>query len=117
MFDLNFKISHQDLVTNFEFSDIHHIGNVRIDTKIKPAACIQPELRKYVIQRMCVTLCFKVNRPGHVNFSNIFDILDLENFRIGTKIGFVNRSQKGQGFDLDEFQGLKKFFYYHRWIP
>ena len=38
---------------------------------------------------MCVILSSKINRQGHVIFSNIFDILDLENVRIDTKINFV----------------------------
>ena len=57
--------------------------------QIKSAACIQPEIRK-VIQWMCVTLSFKVNRQGHVIVFNIFDILDLKNVRIDTKIEFVS---------------------------
>ena len=32
----------------------------------------------------------KVNRQGHVIFFNIFDIPDLENVRIDTKINFVS---------------------------
>ena len=84
-----FKVKHQDQVTDFGFFEMLDIVNVRIDTKIKSAACIQPELRK-VIQWMCVTLSSKVNRQGHVIFFNIFDILDLENVRIDTKINFVS---------------------------
>ena len=83
------KINHQGQVTDFGFSEILDIVNVRIDTKIKSASCIQPELRK-VIQWMCVTLSSKVNRQGHVIVFNIFDIFDLENVRIDTKINFVS---------------------------
>ena len=43
-----------------------------------------------VIQWMCVTLNSKVNRQGHGIVFNIFDILDLENVRIDTKINFVS---------------------------
>ena len=39
---------------------------------------------------MCVTLSSKVNRQGHVIFFHIFDIPDLENVRIDTKINFVS---------------------------
>ena len=39
---------------------------------------------------MCVTLSSKVNRQGHGFVFNIFDILDLENVRIDTKINFVS---------------------------
>ena len=84
-----FKVNHQSQVTDFKFSEIHDIEYVRIDSKIKSAACMQPELRK-VIQWMCLTLTSKVNRQGHVIFFNIFDILDLENVRIDTKIEFVS---------------------------
>jgi hypothetical protein len=76
-------------VTDFAFSEILDLADVRIDTKIKSLACIQPEKRK-VIQLICVTLSFKVNRQGHMIFFNIFDILDLENVRIDTKINFVS---------------------------
>ena len=86
---LIFKVNHQGQMTDFGFYEILDFENVRIDTKIKSAACIQPELRK-VIQWTCVTLSSKVNRQGHVIFFNIFDILDLENVRIDTKIDFVS---------------------------
>ena len=43
-----FKVTHQGQVIDFEFSEILDIVNVRIDTKIKSAACIQPELRKVI---------------------------------------------------------------------
>ena len=36
-----FKINHQGQVTDFRFSEILDIVDVRIDTKIKSAACIQ----------------------------------------------------------------------------
>ena len=46
-----FKVNHQGQVTDFGFSEILDIVNVRIDTKIKSVACIQPELRiRKVIQ-------------------------------------------------------------------
>ena len=83
-----FKINHRSQVTDFVFSEILDLADVRIDTKIKSLACIQPEIRK-VIQLICVTLSFKVNRQGHMIFFNIFDILDLENVRIDIKINFV----------------------------
>ena len=43
-----FKVNHQGQVTDFEFFEILDIVNVRIDTKIKSVACIQPELRKVI---------------------------------------------------------------------
>ena len=43
-----------------------------------------------VMQCMCVTLSSKVNRRGHGFVFNIFDILDLKNVRIDTKINFVS---------------------------
>ena len=84
-----FKVNHQGQVTDSGFFEILDFANVRIDTKIKFLACIQPEIRK-VKQLICVTLSSKVNRQGHVNFLNIFDIHDLENVRIDTKIDFVS---------------------------
>ena len=84
-----FKVNHQGQVTDFGFYEILDIVNVRIDTKIKSVACVQPELRK-VIRWMSVTLSFKVNRQGPVIFFNSFDILNLENARIDTKIEFVS---------------------------
>ena len=47
---------------------------------------------------MYVTLTSKVNRQGHVTFSNIFDIFDLGNVRIDTKIEFASGKRV---FDLD----------------
>ena len=35
-------------MTDFEFCEILDIVNVRIDTEINSAACIQPELRKVI---------------------------------------------------------------------
>ena len=63
-----FEVNHQGKVTDSGFSEILDIGNVRIDTKIKSVACIQPKLRK-VIQWTCVTLSSKVNRQSHLIFS------------------------------------------------
>ena len=87
-----FKVNHQGQVTDFAFSEILDFANIRIGTKIKSLACIQPGIRK-VIQSICVTLSFKFNRQGHITFINIFDIRDLENVRIDTKINFVSCSQ------------------------
>ena len=87
-----FKVNHQGQVTDFGFSEILGLANVRIDTRIKSVACIQPEIRK-VTQLICVTLSSKVDRQSHMIFFNIFDIHDLENVRIDTKINFVPCSQ------------------------
>ena len=89
MFDLDFQSQPSRSVIDFGFSEILDLENVRIDTKVKSASCIQPELMK-VIQWMCVTLNSKVNRQGHGIVFNIFDILDLENVRIDTNINFVS---------------------------
>ena len=43
-----FKVNHQGQVTTFGFSEILDLANVRIDTKIKSLACIQPEIRKVI---------------------------------------------------------------------
>ena len=120
---LIFKVNHWGQVTDFGFSEILDIADVRID--IKSASCIQPELRK-VIQWMCVTLNSKINRQGQVIVFNICYILDLENVRIDTKINFVSClqpetwkvTQKGvwpwfsRSCNKDRI-----FFHYHRWIP
>ena len=41
---LKIKIKHQGQVTYFGFSEILNFANVRINTKIKSVACIQPEI-------------------------------------------------------------------------
>ena len=51
---LIFKVNHQGQVTDFGFSEILDLENVRIDTKIKSAACIQPELYIHTIHTMNV---------------------------------------------------------------
>ena len=43
-----FKVNHQGHVTDFGFPEILDLANVRIDTKIKSVACIQPEIRKVI---------------------------------------------------------------------
>ena len=45
---LKIKVNHQGQVTDFEFSEILDIVNVRIDTKIESIACIQPEISKVI---------------------------------------------------------------------
>ena len=85
---LSCKVNRQGQVIFFNIFDIPDLENVRIGTKIKSVACIQPEMRK-VIQLICVTLSSKVNRQGYVIFFNIFDIPDLQNVRIDTKIKSV----------------------------
>ena len=46
-----FKVNHQGQVTDFGFSEILDIVNVRINTKIKSVACIQPELKNLTFWR------------------------------------------------------------------
>ena len=41
-----FKVNYQSQVTDLRFSEVLDLENVRIDTKIKSVACIQPEIRK-----------------------------------------------------------------------
>ena len=38
---------------------------------------------------VCSTLIFKVNRQGHVIYFDLFEILDLDNVEIDTKIRSV----------------------------
>ena len=62
-----FKVNHQGQVTDFKFSEIHDLANIRIETKIKSVASIQPEIRKF-IQWICETLSSKVNRQDNITF-------------------------------------------------
>ena len=49
-----FKVNHQGQVTDFKFSEIHDIDNVRIDSEIKSAACIIIIIIKCLFQHaMC----------------------------------------------------------------
>ena len=121
-----FKINHQSHVTDFAFFEILDLANVRIDTKIKCLACIQPEIRK-VIQLICVTLSFKVNRQGHMTFFSTYLISltskMLESTPRSTSYHmFTTGDEKGHAkkvFDLDfQDHAIKiEFFHYHRWIP
>ena len=45
---LIFKVKHQGQVIDFGFCAILDLENVRIDTKVKSASCIQPELMKVI---------------------------------------------------------------------
>ena len=45
---LKIRVNHQGQVTDFGFSKILDIVNVRIDTKIESIACIQPEISKVI---------------------------------------------------------------------
>ena len=45
---LKIKVNHQGQVTDFGFSEILDIVNVRIDIKIESIACIQPEISKVI---------------------------------------------------------------------
>ena len=76
-------------MTDFGVSEILDIVNVRIDIEIESIACLQPEISKVIVET-CLTLSSKVKRQGHRIYFNIFDILDLENVRIDTKIEVVS---------------------------
>ena len=45
---LKIKVNHQNQITENGFSEILDIENVRIDTKIKSIAGIQPEISKVI---------------------------------------------------------------------
>ena len=45
---LIFKVNNQGQVIDFGFPEILDLANVRIDTKIKSVACIQPKIRKVI---------------------------------------------------------------------
>ena len=98
--------------------------NVRINTKVKSASCIQSELMK-VTQWMCVTLSAKGNRQGHgiaLTFLISLTSKMLESTPRSTLYHVCNRRYERsckKVFDLD-FQGHAmriEYFHYHRWIP
>ena len=80
--------------TKFEFV------NVRINTKIKSIACVQPEI-SMVIGKMCTILSSKVKSLKYVNYFNIFDAPGLENVRINTKILSTVHTVRDLGVMLD----------------
>ena len=91
------------------------IVNVRIETKIKSHVFKRSYERLYSEWYwMCVTLNYKVNSWGHVTFSNICDILDLENVRIDTKIELISCLKPEIRKVL---QKSAEFVHYHRWTP
>ena len=83
-----FKVKRQGQVIYFGLFEIADLENVEIDTKIEPVACIQPEIKKgHVAVRL--TSIFKVNRQSHVINFGLFEIPDLDNVEINTKIRSV----------------------------
>ena len=86
---MKIKVSHQGQVTENGFSVILDLVNVKINTKIESIISgIHATKDKQGHIGKSMTLSSKVNRPGHAIVFNIFDILDLENVRIDTKIDF-----------------------------
>ena len=63
---LTFKVSSQGEVNYFGDFVIPDVEKVRIDTKIKSASCIQPELRKVIKSEFDLDFTLKVNRQGQV---------------------------------------------------
>ena len=84
------KVKHQGQVTENGFSEILDLEYVLFDTKNESIAGIPTAGDDQGHIKKCLTLSFKINRQGHVFVSNIFDILDLKNVRINTKIDFVS---------------------------
>ena len=120
-----FKVNHQGQVTDFGFSEILNIVNVRIDTKIKSAACIQPELRKVIQWNVC-DLEFQgqpLRSPWIFSTLLISSTSKMLESTPRSSLCHVynpryERSCK-KVFDLD-FQGhaMKiEFFHYYCWIP
>ena len=114
------RSTHQGQVTDFGFSEILDLANVRIDTKIKSVACIQSVGDKIGhtwpwVPRSTVKVTYI--------FFIIFDIRDLENVRIDTKINFVSclqpeiRKVMQKGAWAWFSRSYNKFFHYHCWIP
>ena len=86
---LIFKVDLQGQVIYFGLFEILDLENVEINTKIESVACLQSEIRKVTQMRranVCLTLIFKVNRQGQVIYFSLFEIPDLENVEINTKI-------------------------------
>ena len=114
-----FKVNHRGQVTDFGFSGIPGLANVRIDTKIKSVACIQPEIRK-VIQLIRSRSTIRVTW-----YSSTYLIFTtskmLESTPRSTSYHVYNRRWERsckKVFDLDlQGHAMKiEFFHYHRWI-
>ena len=73
---LKIKVNNQGQLEEKGIVEILDIENVRIYTKIKSIACIQPEISK-VIGKLCMTLSSKVKRSRYITYFNIFDIPGL----------------------------------------
>ena len=110
------------LILGFRISYILDLANVRIDTKIKSVARLQPEIGK-VIQLMC-DLEFQDQPSRSHDFLTYLIFLTskmLESTLRSTSHHVYNRRWERsckKVFDLD-FQGhaIKiEFFHYHRWI-
>ena len=88
-----FKFNHQGQLTNSVFFEILDLANIRIDTKIKCVACIQPGMRKVIQRSYKGHMCdhkFQGQPSRSHNFFMVIYIHDLENVRIDTKINFVS---------------------------
>ena len=103
---LIFKVNHQDQVTDFGFSEILDFENVRIDVKNQVCSMYTAGAKKGHTMNVC-DLEFQGQPSRSRDFFNIFDILDLKNVRIDTKIDFILclqpeiRKSRKKVFDLD----------------
>ena len=82
---LTFKINCQDQVTGFVFFEILDLEKVRIDTEICLYYMYNQKYGKSY-EYIFMTLALKVNRQGQVIYSSFFEIPDLRNVKIDTKI-------------------------------
>ena len=68
-----------------------------------------------------MTLYSKVNRQDHVIYSNMCDILDIENVRIDTRIKLKTCLQPKRkiviNLDFQSYAMKIDFFHFHRLIP
>ena len=85
---LTFKVKCQGQVNVF-FFEIIDLEKVRIDTEILSVLYIQPEIRKVIIVYI-YDLGFEGQPSRSRDFFYFFEILDLENVKINTKINSVS---------------------------
>ena len=88
-----FKVKCQGQVIGFNFFEILDLKKVRIDTKILSVQYIQSEIRKVIVVYI-YDLVLKINRQGQIIYFNLFEIPDLRNVEIDTKINSVSHNHK-----------------------
>ena len=87
-----FKVSHYRYIIYFWFFEFFDLDYVKINTEIKSAACIQPEIMK-VHLKVCLTLIFKVNYGSQVTYVSHIEIPNIWYVQIDTNIVSFSRIQ------------------------